>query len=139
MVSPERTRINELPGSSWPLEVAAVNRSDGERNWPYQMLPPSGSASTLLRTACTRLPSSSNSSCGCAVAAASTRTSCTVAVDGVASSLPSAGSLLADARLMTVTGSNNGAACAAATTDKPNTRPPAALPIDLDNIASLLE
>jgi hypothetical protein len=31
----------------------------------------------------------------------------------VASSLPSAGSLLADARLMTVTGSNNGAACAA--------------------------
>lgn len=47
--------------------------------------------------------------------------------------------LLADARLMTVTGSNNGAACAAAATDKPNTRPPAALPIDLDNIASLLE
>jgi hypothetical protein len=73
------------------------------------------------------------------VAAASTRTSCTAAVDGVASNRPSAGSLLADARLSTVTGSNNGAAPAAATTDIPSNRPPAVLPIDLDIISSLLE
>ncbi|MNI62110.1 hypothetical protein D3C73_1174160 [compost metagenome] len=59
-------------------------------------------------------------------------------MDGVASNRPSAGSLVADARLSTVTGSNNGAALAAAATDNPNNRPPVALPIDLDIILSLL-
>jgi len=49
-----------------------------------------------------------------------------------------AGEGIARARLSTVTGSNNGAALAAAATDNPNNRPPVALPIDLDIILSLL-
>jgi len=83
-VSPLRTRITELAGSLATARAPSLALRDC--SWPYQTLPPSSRASTRCCSACTGVPSSSNSSWRwrwpALTAAASIRTTCTALVDG---------------------------------------------------------